>query len=197
MIDILSKNHYMHKFIIVLSVCLLCLPNFSCNSAATETSSKSDSAKKAPEKSTTTVETTFILVRHAEKEKVEDDPGLTTEGLERAENLAFMLKDIPLDAIYSSDYKRTKDTAKPTAAQKNLKVNLYNPRELESEKNEMLQKHEGKTILVVGHSNSTPSFVNLLAGIGKAEKIDESVYSKLFIVGHRGQDDTDVLLLRY
>ena len=180
----------MSKIYIILGLFFLSLFNTSCDSTATKTTEQSET-KEAIE------ETTFILVRHAEKEKVKDNPGLTKEGQERADKLAFMLQDITLDAIYSTDYKRTKDTAQPTATSKQMEVTLYNPSDLQLAKDEMLSKHRGKTILIVGHSNSTPNFLNQIAGPEKASPIDESVYSKLFIVKHRSQDDADVLLLRF
>ncbi|MGC1242759.1 MAG: histidine phosphatase family protein, partial [Chryseosolibacter sp.] len=72
--------------------------------------------------------TTFILVRHAEKaDDGTDDPDLTREGEGRALKLAFMLKDTEIDAVYSTDFRRTKNTAKPLAEIRNLEVLPYEP----------------------------------------------------------------------
>ncbi len=177
----------MSKIFTILCLCFFSLYTISCNEKPIQNKTQAEP----------TVQTTFILVRHAEKEKVKDNPGLTKEGQERADKLAFMLQDVPIDAIYSTDYKRTIATATPTAESKQMKVNLYNPSDLKAAMDDMLSKHKGKTILVVGHSNSTPNFVNQIAGPEKATPIDESIYSKLFIVKHRSQDDADVLLLRF
>lgn len=146
---------------------------------------------------TKTEATTFILVRHAEKSKEGKDPNLTREGQERAENLSRMLRDVSIDAIYSSNYQRTMETAKPTANNKNLPVQSYNPRELPTAMEEMLAAHKGGTILVVGHSNSTPTFVNLLAGEEAAQAIDETEYDNLYFVSYYGPDNAAVMQLRF
>ena len=40
----------------------------------------------------------------------------------------------------------------------------------------------GKTVLVVGHSNTTPAFVNKIIGEKKYKDIDENDNASLFIV---------------
>src|SRR3990170_2223791 len=59
--------------------------------------------------------TTVILVRHAEKVSLDDDSPLSVTGVERAKELARVLSGVKVDAIYTTQYKRTKDTALPTA----------------------------------------------------------------------------------
>ena len=67
--------------------------------------------------------TTFLLVRHAEKE-TGDNPSLTTAGAARAEELARVAADLGIDAIYSTRYKRTRETAGPTAKATGIEVQL-------------------------------------------------------------------------
>ena len=173
-------------FLLILVACLT-----NCNSA----NIKSSTENIEPIKSTET--TTFFFVRHAEKEKDQKDPALTEEGRERANQLAKILQDVPLDAIYSSDYNRTKQTAEPIAKQKGISVQLYDPSDLEGTGKSILEKHERGKILVVGHSNSTPNFINLIAGSEKASSIDESEYSNLYILNLHTWGDAEVLQLRY
>ena len=73
---------------------------------------------------------TFYLVRHAEKELEGDDPALSKAGYERADRLAAILSTVKFEAIYSSDTRRTRDTAAPTANAANMDIKIYNPREL-------------------------------------------------------------------
>lgn len=141
--------------------------------------------------------TTFILVRHAEKEKDKDNPRLTEEGSHRAKKLSSMLIDMPIDAIYSSNYKRTLETAEPTAKEHGLDVKIYDPGALEEAYKMMLTNHIGGTILVVGHSNTTPNFVNLLASEEIAPPIDESEYDNLYFVNYFDADNCDVKRLRF
>ncbi|HQS07084.1 MAG TPA: phosphoglycerate mutase family protein, partial [Daejeonella sp.] len=58
--------------------------------------------------------TTIYIVRHAEKDVSDpknQDPELSSEGMERAEALADKLKEIKLDAAFATKYKRTSQTA--------------------------------------------------------------------------------------
>ncbi|WP_300434443.1 phosphoglycerate mutase family protein [Christiangramia sp.] len=135
-----------------------------------------------PETSEDTV-TTYYLIRHAEKDRSDSsnrDPELTDAGLERANNWVQVLKDIDFDAIYSTDYRRTKQTAKPLAALKNLEVLIYDPNTLYSP--EFKKATLGKKVLVVGHSNTTPQFANAILGDNRYEDIDDSENGALFIV---------------
>ena len=64
--------------------------------------------------------------------------------------------------IFSTNYKRTIATASPTAISKKLKIKLYDAKKLYSK--DFKEKTRGKTILIVGHSNTTPQFVNKIIG---------------------------------
>jgi len=72
----------------------------------------------------------FYLVRHAEKVLDQRDPDLTPAGYKRADDLAARLASVPLSAIYSSDYKRTRQTAAPVATAQDVTITLYDPRDL-------------------------------------------------------------------
>ena len=51
---------------------------------------------------------TLYFIRHAEKDlSTKADPELTSQGHETAKKLARYLSDKPLQAILSSDYRRT------------------------------------------------------------------------------------------
>ena len=126
--------------------------------------------------------TTIILVRHAEKEKDSKDPNLTSAGQKRANDLMGILKNIKLDHVFSTEYNRTQQTAQPTAQSQDLVIEKYNPRALEEFGNMLLNEYQGKTILVVGHSNTTPTLLNFCMKEKVVESIDESDYKNLFIV---------------
>lgn len=56
----------------------------------------------------------LYLIRHAEKQlDGSSDPGLTEAGKHRSEQLAKWFQDKDIEDIWSSDYRRTRDTAKP------------------------------------------------------------------------------------
>jgi len=127
--------------------------------------------------------TTYYLIRHAEKlriDKTDKNPNLNFNGYKRAEAWKDVFSDVPFDAIYSTDYNRTKLTAKPTATSKNLPILLYNPNTMYSEA--FQNNTKGKTVLVVGHSNTTNVFANKILGIEKYKEIKDNNNSNLYIV---------------
>ncbi len=120
-----------------------------------------------------------VLVRHAEKLDDSRDAELSETGRARAEVLAALLKDMKIDTIYSSDYIRTRDTARPLAEALGLELELYNPGDLEALATK-LRAAEGR-ILVVGHSNTTPRLVGLIGGEPGTDIADDE-YDRLYIV---------------
>lgn len=125
---------------------------------------------------------TIYLVRHAEKELSADnpkDPPLTPCGEQRAASLEVFLSAVQLDAIYSSDYTRTRHTARPVAQNRTMETRLYDPKKLEEFAKLLIER--GEDALVVGHSNSTPVLAGLLIG-EKLEPIDESIYNRIYQV---------------
>ena len=134
---------------------------------------------------------TLYFVRHFEKQKG-PDPELTEQGRKRAEQLANLLDNTGLTKVYSSDYKRTKQSGTPIAERLGLDINLYDPRRLDDLATRLLEAQE--TALIVGHSNTTPAIVNLVGG--KAEPLSESDYGDVFIVkfATKEEGNTDVTL---
>lgn len=142
--------------------------------------------------------TTFILVRHAEKVDDSADPDLSLEGYQRADRLAEMLQNIPFDAVYSSDRIRTRETVRKIADQNGVEILSYEPHQPEAEVNRLLNSNSGKTVLVSGHSNTTPFFANeLLSREHFADNFDEADYGNLLIITISGDGDSKLLNLRY
>ncbi len=132
--------------------------------------------------------TTYILVRHAEKDTskagstmMQSDPELSPEGKKRAEKLITALKDYKADAVYSTNFIRTKSTVLPFATERHMDIQVYDARNLKGFAEE-LKALKGKTVVVAGHSNTIPLLANLLIGQNKYQPLDESVYNKIFIV---------------
>jgi phosphohistidine phosphatase SixA len=126
-------------------------------------------------------ETVIYLVRHAEKDvSQKQDPPLTTSGQQRAQRWATVFQHVPVSAVYSTDTRRTRDTAAPLAKAKNLAIKLYEPGSLDAE--QMLELHGGSTVFIVGHSNTVPGMVNKFAGEMLFQDLDESEYNDLFRV---------------
>ena len=125
---------------------------------------------------------TIYLVRHSEKDLTSNnysDPPLTDCGEQRSKNLSGFLTDIDLDAVYSTDYNRTKNTALPTALSKGLDVKEYNAEELEDFSKLIIDRRQDA--LVVGHSNTTGVLAGLLVGEDLGE-FDLDIYDRIYQV---------------
>ena len=136
--------------------------------------------------------TTFYFIRHAEKDRsdTEDiDPELNQKGLGRAMHWAEILEEVSLDEIYSTDYQRTTMTAAPLAVKKDLTLKYYDPDEVDIQ--QFKASNIGNEVLVIGHSNSTPEFVNKLLGEDKYGPMDDYDNGSLFIVQIVGNHITD------
>ena len=134
---------------------------------------------------------TYYFIRHAEKIRSDSediDPELSQKGLGRAMHWAEILNDVDLDAIYSTDYERTTMTAAPTSVKKDITVQYYDPSTIDIEQFKI--DNLGKKVLVVGHSNSTPDFVNKMLGEEKYEAMDDYDNGSLFIVQVTGKNVT-------
>lgn len=106
---------------------------------------------------------TIFLARHAETEGGDgDDRWLGDPGRARAEALADALEGAGIQRIYSTDYRRTRETAAPIAGRLGLEVEIYDPSDLAGFAERL--KSLGRTVLVVGHSNTTPALVEHLGG---------------------------------
>ena len=150
------------------------------------------------EKTTTpgTLVTTLYFIRHAEKDRsdpFEKNPHLIQKGLERANNWSRILGAVKFDAIYSTDYHRTKETAQPLAGKNALVIKIYDPNALNNIDG-FLKENKGKTILIVGHSNTTPEFVNAMIGHKKYQDIEDNNNGNLYIVTIIGSDVVDQML---
>jgi len=140
-------------------------------------------SQEAETKDTSATTTTYYLIRHAEKDRTDKtnrDPHLTESGNQRAENWAKILKEVKFDLVYSTNYNRTKETASPTAKANTVEVSFYDPRDMKIK--EFMTNTKGKTVLVVGHSNTTPMFTNGLLGEKKYDLIADDNNANLYIV---------------
>lgn len=104
-----------------------------------------------------------IVLRHAEKATDDArDPSLTAAGTARAARVAERLAGAPLVAVYATGYRRTRDTAAPTAAAHGLSVTPYDPADIAAFAAALHASHRHGVVLVVGHSNTAPATVAAL-----------------------------------
>jgi broad specificity phosphatase PhoE len=129
--------------------------------------------------------TVVIVVRHAEKGTMPaNDPPLTEPGMARARALAAALADADVQAVISTPLTRTRETARPTAEAHGVTIEYVATgpaAEHAKAVAEMVRKHGGKTVLVVGHSNTVAPIIAALGG-PKMPDLCDSQYASLFML---------------
>ena len=121
----------------------------------------------------------IFVVRHAEKSADGNDPDLSAAGQERAEALARIVKDAEITAIFTTEFKRTQETAAPIAKELHVSPTVI-PADQIFALVEKLRGLKGNG-LVVGHGNTIPDLVKAL-GIATPVNVPENDYSELFFI---------------
>ena len=126
--------------------------------------------------------TTFVIVRHAEKATDDPrDPSLSEAGHARAQALARLLADASLNAVYATPYRRTQQTASPTAESHGISVSTYDAAIPAAQFAKQLRATyaQGETVLVVGHSNTLPDIAATLSG-QQTDAMPEVEFDRLY-----------------
>jgi broad specificity phosphatase PhoE len=147
---------------------------------------------------TVSAQGTIFVVRHAERADtgtagattMATDPDLSAPGKARADALAMMLKDAGIKAIYTTEYKRTQQTAAPLAKALGIQATVVPAREMKALTEKLRASTENA--LVVGHSNTVGETIAAL-GVAEPVKVGDADYDNLFIV-LRGEKPTLVRL---
>jgi phosphohistidine phosphatase SixA len=133
------------------------------------------------------------LVRHTEREAEGEDPPLTARGEARAQALAATLRDAGITAIITTQWKRTRDSAKPLAAILKITpeiVPVYEGKAAENSRAvaEAVRRYKDQIVLVIGHITVT-GVISALGG-PSLPTICDDVFSDLFqltpALGERG-----------
>lgn len=132
-------------------------------------------------------QTTVFVVRHAERADagasaspmMAADPDLSDIGKARADSLATVLKDAGITAIFTTEYKRTQQTAAPLAKALGIQATAVSSRDMPG----LIEKIKGATgnVLVVGHSNTVGDVISRL-GVAEGVKLGDADYDNLFVV---------------
>ena len=121
-----------------------------------------------------------VIVRHAEKAASGGkDPDLSAAGRERAEALARILKDSGITAIFTSEFKRTQETAAPTATSAHVTPTAVAAKDTAGLVAKLHQLNGNA--LLVGHGDTIPNIIKAL-GINSSINIPDADYSELLIV---------------
>lgn len=146
--------------------------------------------------------TTVFVVRHAEKLEEADDPALSPAGWERARALAATLRDVELRALYSSQFRRARETLEPLAESLGLEIRVVPAAggDLEARARllarRLLEQHRGESVLVSGHSNTVPLLIESL-GASPVPELGHDDYDDLFVVRVDPASGAELLRLHY
>lgn len=129
---------------------------------------------------------TVVVVRHAEKaDDGSSDPDLNEAGQARARALVRVLEGAQVDAVYATQYNRTRQTVEPLARHFGLETRVVPVTSGDIETyarnlSERLQReHAGQTVVIAGHSNTVPNIVAALTG-DQIEAMSEDDYDRLY-----------------
>jgi 2,3-bisphosphoglycerate-dependent phosphoglycerate mutase len=141
--------------------------------------------------------TTVILVRHAEKGTTpKDNPLLTDAGKSRAAHLAEMLANAGVQAIYTSQFERTKLTAEPLAKKLGINANVIDAADSKEFATAIRNENVGQAVLVVGHSNTLPEIIHALNG-PEIPELDDNEYDSFFVLSVPETGESKLLKLKF
>ncbi|MBD2753215.1 SixA phosphatase family protein [Spirosoma validum] len=125
--------------------------------------------------------TTVYIVRHGEKVSEADTTDLNAAGKQRAIALADTLVNKGIDSIFTTPYRRTRQTAEPLAQRINVRMVEYPAKPNDAIVNRVGQIR-GKTVLVVGHSNTILDIAKGLGAQPTLAKIESGDFDNLLRV---------------
>lgn len=153
--------------------------------------------------SETAAPVTVIIVRHAERDNARDprDPPLDSIGRVRAEALAEAVRHAGVQAIYVTQYRRTRETAEPAARALGLTPQVIaagSPVSAHASTlaRTLIEKHGGQVVLVVGHSNTVGPIARAL-GAPAPENLEDHEYEHLYIVTAGGTSPARFIPVRF
>lgn len=136
--------------------------------------------------------TTLLIVRHADRPGDQDD--LTPAGIARAKELVHAASQAGVTAIYCTKTARSRKTAEPLAAALKLTPIELDPKDPEGVVKHVLANNRGKTVVVVGHSNTVPKII-AAAGGPTLPDLKDGDFDNLYVLTLGSDPSTDVRLV--
>jgi broad specificity phosphatase PhoE len=123
-------------------------------------------------------QTTVLLVRHADRGTQDQ---LSAAGLARAQELVHVGEKAGIQAIYQTEFQRTRQTAEPLASALGLTPIEIPAADARGLADHIRQNQRGRTVLVIGHSDSVPLVIGALGG-PVLPNIDGDEFDNLFML---------------
>lgn len=130
-----------------------------------------------------------FVVRHAERAdagaamsqmRAQADPPLSAAGMARARKLAAMLADAGIKAIYTTEFRRTQQTAQPLADRLKITEEHVSSKDTAALVATVRREHSQDVVLIVGHGDTVPAIVKAFGG--PTVTLGENEYDNIFIV---------------
>ncbi|GAA3961191.1 histidine phosphatase family protein [Hymenobacter antarcticus] len=130
------------------------------------------------------VVTTVYIVRHAEKDTTANpaDPTLSAVGQVRAQALRQLLLRRQPAALFTTNTTRTRATLAPLAEALKMESQVYDPGRGRDLADRINKEYAGKTVVIVGHSNTVLSLIDDFGATPPIEEIGDNEYDYLFTV---------------
>ncbi|MBV6521552.1 MAG: hypothetical protein MNPFHGCM_01691 [Gemmatimonadaceae bacterium] len=146
-------------------------------------------------------DTLVLLVRHAEKSSPSGDVPLSVVGEERARALVAVAREAGVVAAITTQFQRTQQTAAPTLQALGLSAEVVAASNDIAEHARQIgtmirERYRGRTVLVVGHSNTVPAIIAALGGPSLPD-ICDSEYDRLFFLNVSDGSPTRLIQSRY
>ena len=144
---------------------------------------------------------TVIIVRHAEKAGETGDVDLSEAGQRRAEALREALRHYSVQGVFVSEFRRTRQTAEPTAAANGLTPTALPvrggvPAQAAATAAAARALPPGSTALVVGHSNTVTKIIAAFGGPALPDLCDRE-YATLFLLELKAGAPAKLLRVSY
>jgi broad specificity phosphatase PhoE len=123
-------------------------------------------------------QTTILLVRHADRQGTAD--ALSPAGTARAQDLARVVAESGISAIYTSEAVRTQQTAAPAASLLGITPVVVPAADVAGLVSSIRGNYAGQAVLVVGHSNTVPQIIAELGG--PAVTLGETEFDNFYVL---------------
>jgi broad specificity phosphatase PhoE len=137
-----------------------------------------------------------FIVRHAEQAPDEEDPVLTEAGHQRAVRLPSVLRHAGIRVIYTSETRRTIQTAEPAAKALAVESRIVPRREIDALVARLAAQHAQDRVLIVSHSQTIPVLLRALGHTGEVA-IGRDEYDSMFVVIRQSGGPPVVLRLHF
>ena len=128
-----------------------------------------------------TAQEAVFIVRHAEQGLDGEDTPLTEAGHQRAARLPSVLRDAGIRVIYTSETRRTIQTAEPATKALAIDSRIVPRRDLDALVSRLAADHAQDRVLIISHSQTIPMLLKALGHTGEVV-VGRDEYDSMFVV---------------